>query len=98
MVRLEWLHARAALARWIEETHLLREELRRVHAFFQWVQQDWITRAEKLPVTATEASDTTQNGYKAYCLSQAYNYGRLAKHAAFNIEQSVKIGQFNFIS
>ncbi|KAG8902439.1 hypothetical protein FRC00_007975 [Tulasnella sp. 408] len=99
VVRLEWLHARAALARWVEETHLLREELRRVHAFFQWVQQDWIARVDNLAGAASpDGSDATQRGYKAYCLRQAYNYERLAKHAAWNIEQSVNIGQFNFIS
>ena len=46
-LRIEWCKARARAHRWQEECLLLREEMRRVIAFFSWQAEDWKHIAEE---------------------------------------------------
>lgn len=80
MVRLEWVHAKAACARWEEELLLLKEELRRIRV---WFEKEAISRSSRpLPSSLLNASDRPQRGYVAYCKKQGLAYERLAAAVA----------------
>lgn len=82
-MRLEWVHAKAALDRWLEENHLLREELGRIALSLRWSYQDWSSH-QPLDSTDNEESDVSL-GYRAFSLRTAYHYKRLASNALDNI-------------
>ncbi|KIJ58413.1 hypothetical protein HYDPIDRAFT_81314, partial [Hydnomerulius pinastri MD-312] len=65
-VRIEWCKARARARRWAEEVELLREEMRRVLAFFEWHTAWWDEQGENSP----QIADTTNEGYIAYAKRQ----------------------------
>lgn len=79
VVRLEWVHAAAAAARWREELVLLREESRRVALSFRLEEGRWVEKAGKEATTL--ASQASQQGFNAYCYRQAAIYGKLAGEA-----------------
>ncbi|KAG8939352.1 hypothetical protein FRC04_006632 [Tulasnella sp. 424] len=74
VIRLEWVHAKAALDRWLEENHLLREELGRIALSLRWAYQDWSSH-QPLDSTNNEESDVSL-GYRAFSLRTAYHYKR----------------------
>lgn len=67
-LRIEWCMARARAMRWSEEVLLLREEMRRVLAFFDWHASWWEGRA------ALHENLTPQmaEGMNAYARKQAH--------------------------
>lgn len=88
VVRLEWVHAKAAYDRWEEELLLLKEELRRVQLSFE--KEAHIRSNRPLPLTMLNAADRPQRGYMAYSKKQGLAYERLAaavaeERAKFNI-------------
>lgn len=85
MIRLEWVHAKAASDRWLEENHLLREELGRIALSFRWSYEDW-SSCEAVLVQGAE--DCTALGLKAFCLRSAYHYGQLVSNALGNIKRA----------
>lgn len=82
VVRLEWVHAKAALDRWIEENHLLREELGRIALFFRWAYQDWSDKANDL---SQGEGERVICGYRAFTLRKADDYKRLVHNALDNL-------------
>lgn len=86
VIRLEWVHAHAALDRWLEENHLLREELGWIALSLRWAYQDWSSH-QLLDSTDDEESDVSL-GYRAFSLRTAYHYKRLASNALDNIARA----------
>lgn len=66
-LRVEWCKARARAMRWEEEEHLLPEEMRRVLAFLEWQEAQWLARIERRP----DVDPALQQGLTAYALDQA---------------------------
>lgn len=86
MIRLEWVHAKAAAERWLEENHLLREELRRICVSFEAAQNRWALMAQ---IQDLDGARPVELGHRAFCQRQAYHYGRLLENATLNVESSV---------
>lgn len=84
VVRLEWLHAKAAFERWNEEVHLLREESRRIAASFRYEQERWLQMKEPLGDDAPRAL----RGKMAYIQRQAAIYGGLASRAQQHYDEA----------
>ncbi|KAG8929225.1 hypothetical protein FRC01_004669 [Tulasnella sp. 417] len=85
IIRLEWVHAKAALTRWIEEVHLLREELRRIAVFFNHIRERWESMGQQ--VEANEDASVAI-GYKAFAYRKAHDFQRLGGNALENISQA----------
>lgn len=84
VIRLEWVHAVAALRRWEEEVILLKEEARRVICTFQQNSQDW-----KQEVDHPDSWEPqVLKGYSAYAARQSWVFSVLACDAQ-SILQSV---------
>lgn len=66
-LRIEWCKARSRSERWAEEVILLREEMRRVEAFFEWEKQQWLQRAP----ARTFENEAECEGSVAYAKRQA---------------------------
>lgn len=85
MIRLEWVHASAAVARWREELKLLREEVRRVVQGFGAEKRAWESIAAK--DLAIVNNDRAIRGFRAYALKRAAFYNGLCiqaiKHQGF---------------
>ncbi|KAF7965904.1 hypothetical protein HWV62_40977 [Athelia sp. TMB] len=75
-LRIGWCRTRARAMRWSEEVLLLREEMRRVQAFFEWHLHWWHEQAHRLPDLSPEASE----GVAAYASRQAYIRSVIAGH------------------
>lgn len=73
MVRLEWVHATAALDRWTEELHLLKEESRRILVSFGRMADDCESRAPEDPLP----SDWAARGFAALSKRIAAGYREL---------------------
>lgn len=82
VVRLEWLHACAARDRWLEELHLLKEELRRLPLSFRAEKEAWNSKRESLPDENPHSH--TYRGYQAYARRQARVYESLELEASRN--------------
>ncbi|KAG6375194.1 hypothetical protein JVT61DRAFT_3405 [Boletus reticuloceps] len=54
--------------RWSEEVMLLREEIRRTLAYFEWHAQWWESQAAKVPLHSTTA---IAEGFHAYAQHQS---------------------------
>lgn len=80
VIRLEWVHARAALARWEEELKLLKEEIRRVKVSFQMEEKAWQHVAAK--DLAISDGDRAIRGYRAHAQKRSALYRRLSDQAA----------------
>ncbi|KAH0834636.1 hypothetical protein J3R83DRAFT_10143 [Lanmaoa asiatica] len=65
-LRIEWCKARARVERWDEEV-ILREEMWRIEAFFDWEKEQWLQRA----CTRTLESEADREGSAAYTKRQA---------------------------
>jgi hypothetical protein len=76
VIRLEWIHAKAALERWKEEILLLWEESRHVAAYFATQRGRWEGRAFA-PEPNTNWSEAMDLGYRAFAQSQAAAYVEL---------------------
>jgi len=79
VVRLEWVHATAAVERWKEEVILLREESRRLVASFTEEQRLWLEKQDSIAHLSYD--DRVVRGYKANAQKQAAVQGRLAVKA-----------------
>ncbi|KAH7904101.1 hypothetical protein BJ138DRAFT_1175416 [Hygrophoropsis aurantiaca] len=75
-LRIEWNKARARAHRWQEEIQLLKEEMRRVLAFFGW-QADWWDRQAS---RRTDVSAAHAEGLQAYAARQAWIRRNMANH------------------
>ena len=67
-LRIEWCRSRARAMHWSEEVLLLREEMRRVLAFFQWQAEWWDERRNLL----VGLSSDKEEGFIAYASKQAH--------------------------
>ncbi|KAG8932305.1 hypothetical protein FRC01_014618 [Tulasnella sp. 417] len=72
-MRVEWLTSRAFLHRWVEEEKLLREEARRIVAYFQWKEKQL---ASQLGHEEGEIS-----GYKSWLERRRRMWQRMASQA-----------------
>ncbi|KAG1872264.1 hypothetical protein F4604DRAFT_1881048 [Suillus subluteus] len=75
-LRVEWCRARARAHRWEEEVQLLREEMRRVLAFFEWQAGWWDAQSSGRTFGSPEAAE----GAVAYARRQASLRRSLASH------------------
>jgi hypothetical protein len=75
-LRIEWAHVRARALRWIEETILIPEEMRRVLAFSEWKAWWWLRQAQK----RSNISPALHSGLSAYAHKQASIYRQRACH------------------
>lgn len=66
-LRIQWCRGRARAMRWSEEVLLLREEMRRVLAFFRWHADWWGNLAEH----GDGLSPEDREGVAAYARKQA---------------------------
>jgi hypothetical protein len=66
-LRIEWCKARAREAQWTEEVCLLKEEMQRVEAFFEWEGNQWLQRA----YARTFETEAEYEGWAAYAKRQA---------------------------
>lgn len=80
VIRLEWLHARAAVDRWREECILLREEARRSVAGFMKDSKLWAEKKVIEEAAAGKAKSSVE-GYNAFVAKQAWVYQTIANNA-----------------
>ena len=74
-VRHEWMTCRARADRWMEESSLLQEEMRRVIAFLEWTSSLWSGRVgSRLGSVAVDV----QHGIDSYARKQENTYHALA--------------------
>lgn len=66
-LRVEWCKMRARVKRWKEEIRLVPEEMRRVLAFLEWQEAQWITRMER----RCDVDAALREGLVAYAIDQA---------------------------
>lgn len=81
-MRLEWVHARAAHDRWLEEVHLLREEARRIYVSFGKMAGGLETRVPDLPIAGHDDANNEMyqwvaRGYASLSQRLAAGYRRL---------------------
>lgn len=79
VIRLEWVHARAAVARWQEELKLLREEARRISVSFEMQEKLWHARAIKDHILG--GPERAIRGFRANAWKHAALYNQLADNA-----------------
>lgn len=79
VIRLEWVHASAALERWQEEVILLHEEAKRTVATFSWDRDQWIKRQGLL--ADADCPDGVSQGFAAYAAKQAWRSSVMAANA-----------------
>jgi len=79
VIRLKWLHARAACERWEEEMVLLAAEMKRVLQSFEFVAAEWRWQATH-PLQGQQPEKVT-TGYQVYCMKTACMYDCLAVQA-----------------
>ncbi|KAG8972484.1 hypothetical protein FRC05_009837 [Tulasnella sp. 425] len=82
VLRLSWVHARAARDRWWEERVLLYEELRRIGATFGYHAVSW---GGKRPPSHLPLQ--VRNGFRAYVLKKAAVFQTLGKEARTKFEE-----------
>ena len=87
MVRLEWVHAKAALDRWKEEGLLLREESRRVVESFLKKSESFM--AMKNRYNDRKLPERVQRGYHSYLYRQAWEFNELADFAKKQYSQVI---------
>ena len=73
-LRVAWCRSQARKLRWEEQIELVKEEMRRVVAYFGWKSKWWEDRAEARQV---EGDDVTRRGLLAYAARQAKLFGLL---------------------
>lgn len=79
-LRIEWCRVRARAMRWSEEVLMLREEMRRVLAYFLWHAGWW---SELAVINRHGLSNVSQEGVAAYAYKQAHH--RMALRSKFNL-------------
>lgn len=96
-LRIEWSKARARAHRWQEECLLLREEMRRVLAFFSWQAEDWDRIAQDHADKSLNGSDNIiRFGKVAYASLQATIRRRMKIHCENKWDGiSSKLGTLN---
>jgi hypothetical protein len=97
-LRIEWCKARARAHRWQEECLLLREEMRRVLAFFGWQAEDWDRIAQDHADKSLTGSDndSIQFGKVAYASLQATIRRKMKIHCENKWNGfSLKLGSMN---
>ncbi|KAF7975089.1 hypothetical protein HWV62_10489 [Athelia sp. TMB] len=77
-LRIEWCRTRGRAMRWSEEVLLIREEMRRVQAFFHWHASWWDQQGERIPNLSAQDAE----GVAAYAARQAHI--RLAMASSFD--------------
>ena len=83
VIRLEWVHAAAAHARWREEAHLLKEELRRIPISLG-VKSELYRELSEGPLD--NLLPVGREGYRALGRRKAYDYDRLVSEAKLDFE------------
>ncbi|KAF8341780.1 hypothetical protein F5887DRAFT_1076370 [Amanita rubescens] len=68
-LRLQWCRARARSLRWSEEVSLIKEEMRRVLAYFTWYEQWWLDWANEYE--GDGQCNAMLEGLSAYAFRQA---------------------------
>ncbi|KAJ7456326.1 hypothetical protein B0H11DRAFT_1739440 [Mycena galericulata] len=86
-VRVEWARAKARKKRWVEETLLLEEEMRRTLRYLAWQERWWMERVNARP----EASAQLRAGLRGYALRQAGVCRRLASHFRGQWETTARV-------
>jgi len=81
VIRLEWVHAKAARDRWREEKLLLIEEGHRIAASFEANAKCWDANARQQVIDSLFTEPDVALGYQAHLFEQAFVYTRLAEHA-----------------
>ncbi|KAG8912685.1 hypothetical protein FRC01_004951 [Tulasnella sp. 417] len=87
-MRVEWLVSRALLERWIEEEKLLREEARRIVAYFRWKEQDLLSLRNE---------NTATPGYKSWVQRERRMWMGMAARAEQTralTEEKIRSGQW----
>ncbi|KAF8326255.1 hypothetical protein F5887DRAFT_900090 [Amanita rubescens] len=81
-LRLQWCRARARALRWGEEISLIKEEMRRVLAYFTWYEQWWTEQADRYKAEGTQKGlrMALSEGLSAYAFRQADIRSRLREH------------------
>ncbi|KAF7310198.1 CxC2 domain-containing protein [Mycena indigotica] len=74
-VRVQWTKSLARRDRWIEEVHLLREEMRRVIKSIEVLRGEWKERED----ARTEVDEELAAGLMAYAKRQSFVYGEVEK-------------------
>ncbi|KAJ6488281.1 hypothetical protein C8R47DRAFT_1071998 [Mycena vitilis] len=77
-LRVEWARAKARKNRWEEEVLLLREEMRRLLRYLDWIVATWETRATQT-ATRQGLEEGTRAGLEAYAWKQADRHRRLCQ-------------------
>lgn len=89
---MEYVHARAAYERWVEEAQLLFEEQRRIIISFIWSANEWIQKATDGNLPRSDTMDPRiLEGRKAFCVKHARRYLFLARQAWGNLAQMEKL-------
>lgn len=82
-IRLEWVHAKAALMRWEEELRLLKEEARRVSMSFRRAQEAWLAKARSEPAIPDREAEL---GFSANARKHATVFRKLADQAQIHAD------------
>lgn len=90
MIRLEWLHARAAVERWREESVLLREEARRLVTGFEEDSKTWTSRSV-LASDTSGRSPISIAGYNTFVARQAWVHQCIAHSARHKLQEAFLI-------
>ncbi|KAK6997424.1 CxC2 domain-containing protein [Favolaschia claudopus] len=88
-VRIEWSKAKARRDRWVEEVHLLREEMKRVLRSLSYVQGQWEARRD----TPRVADAALASGLEAYANRQIAIHRRIAAsfHTGWNVSVATAV-------
>lgn len=90
VIRLEWLHAKAALDRWREECVLLQEEARRLVAGFQEDSNTWTARSIPSSDAGGRSPDSIA-GYNAFVARQAWVHQCIAYSARHKLLEALPV-------
>lgn len=79
IVRVEWCKSHARAARWGEEVSLLSTEMERCLKTLEYMAVDWEGRTDFTGVLSAGKDDAHAEGVRAYALSQAAMFRRIAE-------------------
>ena len=74
VLRVEWANSKLVMDWWVEEVTLVKEEMRRVLAYFQWKVNWWLTEDHMY----VDSTSTREQGIAAYRKKQAAILSNLA--------------------
>ncbi|KAK7007313.1 CxC2 domain-containing protein [Favolaschia claudopus] len=89
-VRIEWSKGKARRDRWVEEVHLLREEMKRVLRSLRYIQRQWEARLE----TPRTVDPALASGLAAYANRQILVHQRIATafHTGWDVSMATADG------